>query len=500
MPKQRNLSVKFPAGGVNKRHGYNKQPPFTSPSANNVWPTNWDTGRETGGSRPGLTAFGSSLANAPYGWTEANWLNNTGVAVVHAGGTHVATATLGWTEKISTAVASADASCTVYLQHLYQAASGQDTRWMDLDLTSTTGTVLAASADNGTAPFDCAIVQTWGDRLVLSGDPLFPQVIYMSRVGEPLDWDYADVDAGGAWANNGATAGKMGENITSLIPHNRDCLLVGSQDALYAVRGNPKGGGQIYSLSNSVGPLGQNAWCKTANDFTVMMTRDGLYSMRPGCGEPPVSMSREALPDELLAIDPYAGDRVSIAYDARFRGIHIYVNYNSGTDVHYFYDTQNKGFWPMSFDVTKALAVNLKSAASTTKSGLLAIDTTGVASQFDTASFESQVAEVAYGPIPLGTPHTEGILTEIAVVLAAGSEDVSLSAYEGDSYTAAYAGGELFSTLTVPLTGDGLQHVQNPMVRGTNLYLILAADRNSGTWSAEEINLTIRAAGKRRVG
>jgi len=453
-----------------------------------------------GGVRPGLTAFGEIGGDGPRGWCEANWLNNSGIAVCHDNGTAVRTSTLGWTQKINTGISVDVASCAVYLLNLYQAEAGATTRFIPLVSSVGAGTVLS-NAGGGTAPTNCGLITSWGDRLVLAGDTVHPQVIYFSRIGDPTDWDYTDVDAGGAWANNGSEGGEFGDNITALIDHNRDCLLVCGEDSIYAVRGNPKAGGQIYSLTKTVGPLTNNAWCKTGNDYTVMMTRDGLYSMRPGCGEPPVSMSREVLPEDLTAIAMAGSTSVCLGYDSRFRGIHIHVRLGvGGARTHWFYDLQSKGFWPMSYGVPNYvmdLAPNLKSASSSTKSGMLAIEDGGAAFQYDTASTESINSYLFYGPIALGSPHTEGVLTEIAAVLSEDSGNTAWSVFVGDSPQEAFAS-------TVAFTGanwnrQGLNYVQNPLVRGTAMY-IKVEDVSQSRWVVEEMMAIVRAAGQRRVG
>lgn len=505
MAKSRPLTIRFPSGGVSKRYGYHQQAPFTTPSADNVWPSEWETGRERGGVRPGLSYFpgpGAPTAiGAPYNWCEANWVNNIGVAVTSANGTYVSTGG-AWSEYITTNPGTDFSSCAVYLQTLYQARGNGTCLYETLAGGGGSGTALS-NAGGGTAPTNCGIVVAWGDRLVLAGDTSDPQIIYMSAVGDATDWDFSLDTASAAWANSGGTSGHIGENITSLIPHNNDCLLVGGTDSIYAVRGNPRlSTTPVYTLSNAVGPLMQSAWCKTGNDFTMMMTRDGLYSMRPGCGEPPVSISRENLPEDLTAIDPGSGDKVSLGYDSRWRGLHIYVNRSGGTDTHWFYDLQSKGFWPMSFDAgTMDLAVNFKKESSSTKSGLIALTTTGVGYQFDIESDEEIASHLYYGPIAIGTPHTEGIVSEITAVLGEASEPVAWELYTADSPQQAFNLAEpTFSGNNWEI--QGLNYIQNPLVRGSALYL-KASGVNSGAgdgrWTIEEIPMVVRQAGRRRV-
>lgn len=54
MSRNRQLSVQFPAGGLNKKQGFQTQPQFTTSDAQNVWPEDISTGRARGGRRPGL--------------------------------------------------------------------------------------------------------------------------------------------------------------------------------------------------------------------------------------------------------------------------------------------------------------------------------------------------------------------------------------------------------------------------------------------------------------
>ena len=510
MAKQRELSIAFPSGGVSERHGFNKQAPFTTPDSNNIWPFQWETGRERGGVRPGIVSSGGSVSGAK-NWCDANWVGNNSVAVVGSNGTYVYKKNLpGWSRIIEQSPGTDFTSCATHLMSLYQAAGATDQAcvYRPLDESEDEADLVAATRDDGTekgtAPKGCGLVASWNDRLVLAGDIENPQILYMSAVGDPTDWDYSSPTGSAAWANSSSgTSGAISENITSLIHHNSDCLIVGCTDSMYAVRGNPAAGGYVYSLSNAIGPLQHSAWCKTGNDHTVMMTRDGLYSIRPGCGEPPVNMSRENLPSSLVGIDPGSGDSVSIGYDSRWRGVHIYANYSGGSKEYWFYDLQSKGFWPMSFGETVDLAVNFKNKASPTKSGLHIISS-GTAYQFDSDdTSESIDSHIVYGPIPLGSTHTEGVLTELNAVLSEDSGDVAWSVFADKSPQEAYA---LVKAGTPSFTGtkwdvQGFNYLQNPLVRGAAFYLKLEDDGGTASerrWCVEEILAKFRPAGKRR--
>lgn len=65
MLKYKARKLVFPTGGVNRRRGFEMQPPYTTPVALNVFPDSQENGRERGGSRPGLVkALPAQLAGS----------------------------------------------------------------------------------------------------------------------------------------------------------------------------------------------------------------------------------------------------------------------------------------------------------------------------------------------------------------------------------------------------------------------------------------------------
>jgi hypothetical protein len=500
MDKQRSLSLRFPVGGVVRRAAFEAQAPFTTPDALNVWPTQWESGRERGGSRPGLTATGGNLGNTPYNWCTATWAVTGGgvrreIAVTHAGGTSVSNGAGVWSTHISTAPGSPISSCAVFDGYLFQARSGGTL--LHNKLTNSAGAGSTITPDAGTVPTKCGLVVAWGDRLILAGNYDDPYGVYGSRVGVNgwKDWDYSAVDQSAAWSLTGPEGGLISDPVTSLIPHNRDCLLIGCTDSLYVLRGSPTAGGQAYVLSYEVGPLTQSAWCRTGNDYVMMLTRDGLYSMAPGCGDPPVSVSREKLPAELSSITPESNDHVALGYDHRWRGIHIYVAPNSGSPSYWFYDLQSGGFWPMSFGVGLRLCPSLRRAATSTKSAILPIASTGALYQFDVDSTESFQSYYVVGPVKLGGAHGSGNVMELRAVLAEDSDPVSWGIRTGMSPQEAYAAPESFTgrDWSVP----GLNPAQHPRVGGNAAYVMLEGS-GSQRISVDELTMLTRETGRRR--
>ena len=494
------ITAGFPTGGMSKGQGHQGQESNTTALALNVWPQQWPGGRSRGGSRPGVTGTSKDFG-IPYNWCRAEWNGGSGVAIVTSTGVWVSTDGLAWSHRVDVDPVGNFASCTVYNLKLYMASSSL-TNIHYYNLIADEEGDVDDDTTTGTAPNNCGLIHAFGDRLVLAGDTGNPHLLYMSRIGGHTDWDDAQTDSAAAWTNAGANPGKIGEPITCLFSHNRACLLVGCTGTIYVVRGNPKvGGTPVEILSNEVGPLMQSAICKTGSEHTVFMSRHGLYRMEPGCGTPPIPMSDENLPDDLSDIDPSdSGVKVALTYDARFRGIHIYVNRSGADDNHYFYSLLSSGYWPMDFtDGPMLLGVNLKAASSSTQSGCLALKEDNVY-RFDTASVESFDSFCLFGPFALGSPHTEGLLTELSSVLSDDSDDASWEVYAAGSPQEAYT---LAETGTAPnFTGQdwtqGLNYSQHPRIRGTVCYIKVftaGADR----WTLEEMFGVAYSRAKRRV-
>ena len=502
MPRTRTVPLRFPVGGVTRRHGYADQPQPPTPSALNVWPGERSTGRTRGGVRSGLSSLGSISAD-PYGWCDCVY-NDGGaqrrVAVVHASGTSTSAAGSSWTSVITTDPGTDFCSCAVYLSTLYMARGGGTTLYQALSGTGA-GTALS-NGGGGTAPTNCGIIISALDRLWLAGDTSNPNNVYACRIGDPPDWDYAAVDQGGAYAING-TNGVLNGAVTSLIHHGDNCIIVGYRDAMDAIVGNPRAGGSKRTINQMHGPVSQTAWCKDEINNTWFLSRAGLYKIASGCisdGSNIQSVSRERLPASLHGIDPGGGDRVSLGYDLENRGLHIYVDKATGTDEYWFYDTNDGGFWPMEFPTTMHLACILPPVMGATTSSLLAINSSGSVYQFsDTQTTDNGTAidsHLYLGPIPLGSPTEDGILQEVQAALASTSGNLAWSVYAGQSAEEAYNDTPWFTGQNWTIAG--LNHTQHPQVRGHACYLKLE-DVSGSRWSFEEINCTVAKGGPRRV-
>lgn len=375
MPKQ-SVRIRFPLGGRVDRHAYAEQPQGTTVSALNVWPD--AQGRERGGSRPGFTRTYTNTVGGPIkGMATLNFIPNSSSRITSRlcwvdddGDLYIADAMSGPldqvtnTQPLSTGATIEQIQMTERNQKLYiachsivQSESSSSAILYEYDPVA--ATVVASVATAGSIPRGCPCICTWRDRIVLAGGTTNPYGLFMSRQGFPMDWDYSKNDVGAAVDLGLANAGQIGETVTSLTPHADNCLLIGCPSSLWILQGDPRMGGQLACLSRTIGVVGRQAWCTTPDGLFVFLSHDGLYMIPAGCSVDgnPVSISRERLPVELININANSstgGKYVSMAYDTRWRGIHIFVTDRASvaTDAgnyHWFFDWERKSFWPVQF-------------------------------------------------------------------------------------------------------------------------------------------------------
>lgn len=114
-----------------------------------------------------------------------------------------------------------------------------------------TNTIYILGATAGQVPTGCPLVCRYLDRIVLAGAEIAPHVWYMSRQGNPNDWDYSQTDSQRAVAGTSSEAGVPGDPLTALVPHSDDYLVMGCRNSLWRMRGDPAYGGSLGAWVNS---------------------------------------------------------------------------------------------------------------------------------------------------------------------------------------------------------------------------------------------------------
>lgn len=391
------------------------------------------------------------------------------------------------------------ATCSWYVTRapkVYDYATNTLAQW-----TATTG--------KGFVPPTQPIVALYRDRLVLAGGSDSPHLWYMSRQGDPLDWDYGQEDVGRAIAGQNSQAGRIGEPITAMCPHGDVCLVIGCVNSLWIMRGDPGYGGQIDSLSRNIGIVDKNAWCYVPNvgadnaGTLVFLSLDGVYMLPAGCGaSEPVSISREKLPEELLHVDRNLID-VCFAYDLLARGIHIWLTKkDSGKTTHWWLDWETKGFFPMSVPADHQPTSVVEYASFCAEDSCVVMGCRdGKLRRFHKRFTRDDGGTaidsyVDYGPLLLGDQAGmfDGMVAELTPMMIEDGGAVKMEVRAGRSVESARYAQPSSTSLH---DSSNIGYTTHPRVRGNAGYVRLSGV-NGIPWSVELIGAVINTAGKQR--
>ncbi|KKK83884.1 hypothetical protein LCGC14_2788900, partial [marine sediment metagenome] len=98
---------------------------------------------------------------------------------------------------------------------------------------------------SGAMPAKAYLITVYRGRLVLSGNPQYPNQWFMSKVADPFDWVYSSTDPLTAVAGNSADAGEIGDIVRALIPYKDDYLIFGCASTIWVLTGAPAASGEI---------------------------------------------------------------------------------------------------------------------------------------------------------------------------------------------------------------------------------------------------------------
>ena len=331
----------------------------------------------------------------------------------------------------------------------------------------------------GSVPTNCTTIAAWRNRLVCV-EASNPQNFKMSRQGDTEDWDYSADDAQRSIVGSLTSAGQIGEPIIALIPYHHNCLVIGCTSSLWIMSGDPALGGTARRLDDQIGVLGPKSWCLTAGGYMMFMSRDGLYVMPPGCGTAPTSVSRELLPEELLNIDT-SSKTVTMAYDMRYRGIHLFIHGGSNTS-HWFIDIKTRmegdkitaAFWPVSYQADHvASACHTRRDFTSNESPVVFGCHDGYLRHLKPSLDEDDgsnaiASHIVFGPFALGDSSGmfEGKLSSICAALGQNSGNVTWSVHVGQTAEDAVDAAARETGTWTGYAGTGLQYRAHPKARG----------------------------------
>jgi hypothetical protein len=516
--KKRPIELHFPIAGIDRRLSYQTQPPYTTPYARNVRPESITEQRYRGGTRPGLAkAFTAQLSGTsnPVRMiaTIKHVANNTlkTRVVASAGGSLYYELDNGtFSSAITGSIQSGNQVFAVdALQKLYIAdwsASNTTIAPKVFDPAGGLSGLSDITASAGTVPTSCPCIAWFRGRLVLAGSYADPHQWYMSKVGDPTDWDYAATGEDDAVSGGTAEAYKLGEAITATIATSDNCLVFGCPTSLWILRGDPRAGGKIAQVSDTIGVVAYGAWCQTPENLIVFLSHDGLYAVGARCSDNvPESLSRERIPEELLNVDRTT-KLVSLAYDTFSRGIHISITPTDGsTGSHWYFDWANRGFWEMTFPANlQPTVMHARRDFPASDSVVLMGGRDGYVRWFrrsQTADVNADNSTTAiataldYGPLSQGRGFIDMGVDELTGILGASSGNVTWTLRGGpDAQTAYNESGANYRRTGTWVAGAN--HWSHPRLAHSDIFLRLSSA--SAVWSVEGIKLVTSARGMRR--
>jgi hypothetical protein len=359
-------------------------------------------------------------------------------------------------------------------------------------------------ASAGQLPVDIAgntprLICTWRGRTVLSGLFFDPQDWFMSRVGDPTDFDYGpeSVDPTQAIAGENAPQGLVGDIVTNLIPYNDDVLIFGGDHTIYMLQGDPMLGGQIGLLSDAIGMAWGQAWCRDPYGTVYFVSnRMGIYSLQPGTGQ----ITRMSQQIEQFIQDIDTGQTcIRLIWDDRFQGLHVFLTPVAGPApaTHLFWEQRVGAWW---FDQFSSIQFN--PLCCVTFDGNLPGDRVALIGSWDGFIRYLDPAAPDDDGIPIQSTVTIGPLVtenldeimakDFQAILAEESAPVTYAVYVGRSAEAALN--------TTPVATGTWQPGRNPLEpagrwAGHAIYITLSA---SAPWALEAIRCRLATQGKVR--
>jgi hypothetical protein len=526
------MSLQPPMGGLYRRQSYQAHPPFTTPDCNNVRPDTTLESRERIGARPGLSTHGILAAGVSWGTTDnvrvisqvryvdsGTWKTKLVAAVGQAIWYKEDDETAQWSKVTSDGstplLAGTDSLTAADMHQKLYIADGGPTHPLkifdpsDNTVDSTPSYTLDDSAD---APRNCKIVFRYHDRLVVCDDSANPQRWYMSKTSEPMNYDYSGTGADSAIFSQNTNMGQLGEPIRAAAPHGDQCVIFFCTNSTWSLRADPGYGGRLDNLSQRIGCVSRNAWCRTSDGWLFWLSQEGVCAMPPGCGSTPISVSREKVPDDLMFIknDEY---HVSMEYDGRHRGIHLYIT-AIGTNparTHYWLDvkqTMNDDktgaptYWPVTLSTSPICTGIYEGSASNDVSDvLIGMGGPPIIKQFDERISCEAESYIDYGPLATAGSRSGGFLNgsidQINSVMASSNANAT-----GDNVTWSVRTGksaEQAFDATARDSGIWRYHNNTTRLRVRDPYYVLrvkgAAKKN---WSVENITAVVQPRTKVR--
>ncbi len=355
----------------------------------------------------------------------------------------------------------------------------------------------------GTFPADAEgnlprLICTWRGRTVMAACLKDPSVIFMSKISDPFNFDYAPavpVPPDAAWSGHVGPQGLTGDVITALIPYTDDILIVGMDSSLALFRGDPNYGGAIDNVTTTIGIAWGEAWCMDPSGVVYFFSnRTGVFGFVPGNQPQRISQAIDTI---LLSIDT-GQYGIRLIWNDRFKGLHVFVTLltTQQTTQHYFWESLSNAWWVDSFTDN-----NMNPLCCVVFDGNLQNDRVSLIGSWDgyVRSVSSDAIDDDGVPIqssvmigPFLTQYNDAVmLKELQAVMAAGSGDVTYAVYTSNTAEEALVA----TPYPTGVWSEG-RNLTNLVRRAANAAYVKIV--STGTWALENIRCVLDTTGKVR--
>ncbi len=467
----------FPALGVNEGLPYFGQPPGTAVAALNVRTFELHEGRARGGRRRGLSRYcptamtgeiqdlihvvkirQESPEQGSLSIREVIGLVVADGVVSRFDSTDITTLTGGTALSSDVPVVfSASLFGNVYF------ADGVHYKWYDVeadevkDWTATEGTLPANGLDRP------RLIERWNGRIVLSGIQSDPHLWFMSKMGDPTDFDYNPTYTTNtqAVAATSSQIGGLPEAVVGLVPWTDDVLLILCEHSIWRLSGDPMMGGQLDLLTDSFGGSWGRAWCKDGHGRVYILSSLGDVRRITADGVEPVAMSREVeggLMSPTRVITPLNPDRIDfdknlvrMEWSQQEEGVYVWITPidSKRGSLNMFWDAIANAWWPDRYGDGDLYprAVHTYDGDEGDDRVILLGGRDGYIRKIDPMAVDDDGEDiesyVVMGPIPVQNPGAPYTVSSIHGVLGSGSSTVEarLLLAETEERAIANAGG-----------------------------------------------------------
>lgn len=368
-------TIHFPSGGIDRSLGQPKQP--NRQTYEGMWRRTTQTGTNVrgfdsegifrGGSRAGLSRWiNAPVFGSRYIVQDLNTTVYTGspvqssqsgrvVTVVAVSQGVVKTAVMGATSwstptNVTGQTPALNATGVIFSSECALGLWFADgVNYVVFDPTA--GEVKPWYATAGTLPADGGgnkprLIETWRGCIVLSGLLLDQQNWFISAVGDPRNWDYgvSPPTATMAVAGNNSPLGKIGDMITCIFAYNDDVLIFGGDHTIWLMKGDPRNGGQIELVTNTVGMAWGRPICMDPmGNVYFVSNKMGVYRMIPGQQPQRISQAIE----EILQAYNTGECQIRMIWNDRQQGCHVFITHlaSAQEEVHLFYEARSGAWW-----------------------------------------------------------------------------------------------------------------------------------------------------------